>query len=67
MEQQLYNIYMIRSMELGKLERMMLYDARHENAFTKHCIKEAIINARTAQTPLTRAQLETQEALEEEL
>ena len=62
-----WNKYMIRSLDLGKLERMMLYDARNEHQFARHCIKEAMINARTAEQPMTRSQLEAQEALQEDL
>ena len=62
-----WNRYMIRAMSLDKLERMMLYDARHEHQFSRFCIKEAMTNARISQQPLTAAQIEAQEALEEEL
>jgi hypothetical protein len=62
-----WNKYMIRSLDLGKIERMMLYDARHEHQFSRFCIKEAMVNARTAQQPLTSSQIEAQEALLEDL
>lgn len=62
-----WNKYFVRSLDLDKLERMMLYDARNEHHFSRSCIKEAIINAKTAQHQPTRAELETAEALEEDI
>lgn len=57
---------MIRSLDLDKLERMLLYDARHEHPFARFCIKEAIINAKNAQRQPTRAELDRAEALNED-
>lgn len=62
-----WNKFVLRNLDLDKVERMMLYDARHDHQFSISCIKEAMTNARISQQPLTAAQIETQEAMEEDL
>jgi len=61
------NGYWIWNCDLDKLEKILLTGARNESIFTKWSISEAIANRKRAEPPKTRAQLETIEALEENI
>jgi len=61
------NGYWIWNCDLDKLEKILLTGARNESTLTKWSISEAIANRRRAEPPKTRAQIETAEALEENI
>ncbi len=57
----------MRNTELNKLKGILLRDARNESTFTQWAIGEAMENAKRAERPMTRAEIETEEALAEDL
>jgi hypothetical protein len=61
-----FNKYWLRSLSLDEQESILLRDAKDETPFIKECIRVAMAHAKS-QKPLTDRDLETLEALSEEL
>jgi len=61
------NGFWIWNTDLDKLKGILLRDARNETTFTQKAIADAIENQKRQTQPLTRAELELAEALDEDL
>lgn len=61
------NGYWIYKIDLDRLKGILLRDAYDESDFTRKCIVEAIENAKRVKGEMTRAEIETEQALEEDI
>ena len=61
------NGFWIFNCDLDKLKGILLQGARDESTFTQWAISEAVENKKRSQRPESRAEIETREALEEDI